>query len=89
MNVLNLTINEKDQVSKDDAGRFQHVYRTGLCSCYSYKGCEVLWDELRDLSLDESWLKTKLSSQSIFEYSKAEWLEGDGLFAQLIEQIDK
>jgi len=46
---------------------------------------KVLWDELNDLGFDESWLKTQLETQEIFEYHSvflAEWLENDGLFVQ-------
>ncbi|MGE6833619.1 DUF421 domain-containing protein [Priestia megaterium] len=46
---------------------------------------KVLWDELNDLGFDESWLKTQLETQEIFEYHSvflAEWLENDGLFIQ-------
>ncbi|AMR88350.1 DUF421 domain-containing protein [Bacillus thuringiensis] len=46
---------------------------------------EVLWDELHDLKLDESWLKTELMSQGISNYKNvflAEWLKDNGLFVQ-------
>ncbi|HDR6819432.1 DUF421 domain-containing protein [Bacillus thuringiensis] len=46
---------------------------------------KVLWDELKDLNFSESWLKTQLLSQKIYNYEDiflAEWLEGDGLFIQ-------
>ncbi len=50
-----------------------------------YGDGKVLWDELKDLNFDESWLKTQLTSQGISDYKNvflAEWLEGDGLFVQ-------
>jgi uncharacterized membrane protein YcaP (DUF421 family) len=46
---------------------------------------KVLWDELNDLGFDDSWLRTQLEIQGIFEYHSvflAEWLEDDGLFVQ-------
>ena len=46
---------------------------------------KVLWDEIRDLGFDESWLKMQLQSHSISDYKEvfiAEWLEGDGIFVQ-------
>ncbi|OAH58608.1 hypothetical protein AWH48_16520 [Domibacillus aminovorans] len=46
---------------------------------------KVLWDELKDLGFDESWLKTQLTSQDISNYKDifiAEWLENDCLFVQ-------
>lgn len=46
---------------------------------------KVLWDEIRDLEFDESWLKMQLQSHSISDYKEvfiAEWLEEDGIFVQ-------
>lgn len=46
---------------------------------------EVLWDEIKDLGFDESWLKTQLLSQGVSNYKDifiAEWLDGDGIFVQ-------
>ncbi|HDR5276532.1 TPA: DUF421 domain-containing protein [Bacillus thuringiensis] len=46
---------------------------------------EVLWNELHDLKLDESWLKTELMSHGISNYKNvflAEWLKDNGLFVQ-------
>ncbi len=46
---------------------------------------EVLWDELRELGFDETWLKQQMASHGISDYQDifiAEWLEGDGLFVQ-------
>ncbi|MDO6634081.1 DUF421 domain-containing protein [Bacillus thuringiensis] len=46
---------------------------------------KVLWDELKDLKFDESWLTTQLRSHNVSDYKDvflAEWLEGDGLFIQ-------
>ncbi|MBU8880476.1 DUF421 domain-containing protein [Bacillus sp. FJAT-29790] len=46
---------------------------------------KVLWDEIKDLGYDESWLKMQLSSHNISNYKDvflAEWLEGDGIFVQ-------
>jgi uncharacterized membrane protein YcaP (DUF421 family) len=46
---------------------------------------EVLWDEIRDLDFDETWLKTQIASKGITNYKDvfiAEWLVDDGLFVQ-------
>ncbi|MDQ0220227.1 DUF421 domain-containing protein [Peribacillus cavernae] len=46
----------------------------------------VLWDEVKDLGFDESWLKMQLLTQSVSDYKAvfiAEWLEGDGIFVQI------
>lgn len=49
---------------------------------------EVLWDEIMELGFNESWLKSQLNTQNITDYKDvfiAEWLQGDGLFVQLIK----
>lgn len=46
---------------------------------------EILWDEIKDLGFNESWLKAQLLSQKVSDYKDvfiAEWLEGDGIFVQ-------
>jgi uncharacterized membrane protein YcaP (DUF421 family) len=46
---------------------------------------KVLWDEIRDLEFNESWLKMQLQLHSISDYKEvfiAEWLEEDGIFVQ-------
>ncbi|MFZ0443223.1 MAG: YetF domain-containing protein [Bacillus sp. (in: firmicutes)] len=46
---------------------------------------KVLWDEIRDLKFDESWLKAQLQSHSISNYKEvfiAEWLKEDRIFVQ-------
>ncbi|SDN34461.1 DUF421 domain-containing protein [Bacillus sp. OK048] len=46
---------------------------------------KVLWDEIKDLGFDESWLKKQLQMQNVSNYKHvflAEWLEGDGIFVQ-------
>lgn len=46
---------------------------------------KVLWDEIKDLGFDESWLSKQLESQQVTDYKTvliAEWLEGDGIFVQ-------
>jgi uncharacterized membrane protein YcaP (DUF421 family) len=47
---------------------------------------EVLWDEVRDLGFDESWLTGHLEAHGVKNQKQvflAEWLEGDGFFIQL------
>jgi uncharacterized membrane protein YcaP (DUF421 family) len=46
---------------------------------------KVLWDEVKDLGFNESWLKNQLLSQNVSDYKDvflAEWLAGDGIFVQ-------
>jgi len=46
---------------------------------------EVLWDEVKELGFDETWLKSQLLSKNVSDYKDvflAEWLEGDGIFVQ-------
>jgi uncharacterized membrane protein YcaP (DUF421 family) len=51
---------------------------------------EVLWDEVKDLGYDESWLRMQLLAHGVSDYKAvflAEWLEGDGLFVQTYEKL--
>ncbi|WP_127531822.1 YetF domain-containing protein [Paenibacillus kobensis] len=46
---------------------------------------KVLWDEVKDLGYDESWLLKQLRPHNVTDYTRvfiAEWLEGDGIFVQ-------
>ncbi|WP_373459036.1 DUF421 domain-containing protein [Peribacillus sp. V2I11] len=46
---------------------------------------EVLWDEIIYMGFNESWLRSQLNNQNIFDYNDvfiAEWLQDDGLFVQ-------
>ncbi|SES42213.1 Uncharacterized membrane protein YcaP, DUF421 family [Psychrobacillus sp. OK032] len=48
---------------------------------------KVLWDEIKDLGFNEGWLTDQLHAKGISSYEGiliAEWLEGDGLFVQLL-----
>lgn len=50
----------------------------------------VLWDEIRDLGFDDTWLTKQLALQGMTNYKEvflAEWLEDDGLFIQPIKTI--
>lgn len=52
---------------------------------------EVLWDELKELGFNESWLKSQLNNQNINDYDDvfiAEWLQGDGLFIQPFNSLE-
>ena len=45
----------------------------------------MLWDEIKELGFDETWLKMQLLSQRVSDYKDvfiAEWLEGDEIFVQ-------
>ncbi|WP_027086951.1 YetF domain-containing protein [Cohnella panacarvi] len=46
---------------------------------------KVLWDEIKDLGYDETWLTKQLHAQNVTDIEKvflAEWLAGDGIFVQ-------
>jgi uncharacterized membrane protein YcaP (DUF421 family) len=48
---------------------------------------KVLWDEIRDLGFDHTWLTNQLASHGVTNFHEvflAEWLEGDGLFIQMM-----
>ncbi|WP_332646120.1 DUF421 domain-containing protein [Lysinibacillus sp. 54212] len=49
---------------------------------------KVLWDEIKDLGFNEQWLIKQLKQKGIVSYEGifiAEWLKGDGLFVQRLE----
>ncbi|ASK63409.1 hypothetical protein CFK37_15200 [Virgibacillus phasianinus] len=51
---------------------------------------ELLPDELVDMNQNKEWLMNQLKMQGIDNYQDvflAEWLEGDGLFVQTLEQV--
>ncbi|RFB18165.1 DUF421 domain-containing protein [Bacillus sp. HNG] len=46
---------------------------------------KVLWDEIKDLGFNETWLRNQLHSQNVTDYKDvflAEWQEDDGIFVQ-------
>lgn len=48
---------------------------------------KVLWDEVKDLGYDETWLRKQLHAQNVTDVENvflAEWLAGDGMFVQAI-----
>jgi len=50
---------------------------------------KVLWDEIRELGFDESWLKDQLTAQNVSAYKEvfiAEWLHGEGMYIQTIKK---
>lgn len=53
---------------------------------------ELLRDEIVDMDKDEEWLMNQLQMHNISDYQEvflAEWLEGDGLFVQTVEQVSR
>lgn len=51
---------------------------------------ELLHDELVEIGQTKEWLMNQLNSQGISDYRNVflgEWLEGDGLFIQTIDQV--
>ncbi|MEC0175001.1 DUF421 domain-containing protein [Paenibacillus favisporus] len=50
---------------------------------------KVLWDEIKDLGFDESWLRAQLEPYHITDYKDvliAEWQEGDGIYVQTYDK---
>lgn len=50
---------------------------------------KVLWDEIKDLGFDESWLRGQLEPYHITDYKDvliAEWQEGDGIYVQTYDK---
>ncbi|WP_188455582.1 DUF421 domain-containing protein [Virgibacillus oceani] len=53
---------------------------------------ELLADELVEIGQNEEWLINQLSAQGVADYRNvfiAEWLQGDGLFLQTIDQVSR
>ncbi len=51
---------------------------------------ELLHDELAEIGQTKEWLMDQLYSQGVSDYRNVfvgEWLEGDGLFVQTINQV--
>ena len=80
-----ISILKKSQYQKTTLEDFNLMGKPAYVPVTLIRDGNVLWDEIRDLGFDESWLKTQLLSQSVSNYQEvyiAEWLEGDGIFVQ-------
>lgn len=80
-----ISILKKTKYQKTTQGDFNMLTKPVYVPVTLIRDGEVLWDELHDLKLDESWLKTELMSQGISNYKNvflAEWLKDNGLFVQ-------
>ncbi|MFK2824612.1 DUF421 domain-containing protein [Bacillus sp. B190/17] len=80
-----ISILKKPQYQKATLENFNLPGKPAYVPVTLIRDGEVLWDEIKDLGFDESWLKMQLLSQSVSDYKDvfiAEWLEGDGMFVQ-------
>ncbi len=80
-----ISILKKPQYQKTTLEDFNLLGKPAYVPVTLIRDGEVLWDEIKDLGFDESWLKMQLLSQSVSDYKDvfiAEWLEGDGIFVQ-------
>ncbi|KAB7709257.1 DUF421 domain-containing protein [Bacillus aerolatus] len=80
-----ISILKKSQYQKTTLEDFKLLGKPVYVPVTLIRDGEVLWDEIKDLGFDESWLKMQLLTQSISDYKDvfiAEWLEGDGIFVQ-------
>jgi uncharacterized membrane protein YcaP (DUF421 family) len=80
-----ISILKKSQYQKTTLEDFNLLDKPVYVPVTLIRDGEVLWDEIKDLRYDESWLKRQLLSQYVSDYKDvfiAEWLEGDGIFVQ-------
>jgi uncharacterized membrane protein YcaP (DUF421 family) len=80
-----ISILKKSQYQKTTLEDFNLLDKPVYVPVTLIRDGEVLWDEIKDLRYDESWLKRQLLSQNVSDYKDvfiAEWLEGDGIFVQ-------
>jgi uncharacterized membrane protein YcaP (DUF421 family) len=81
-----ISILKKSKYQKTTQEDFQIPSKSVYVPATLIRDGEVLWDEIRDLGFDDTWLMKQLATQGISDCKKvflAEWLEGDGLFIQL------
>ncbi|MBO1513663.1 YetF domain-containing protein [Metabacillus bambusae] len=84
-----ISILKKSQYQKTTLEDFNLLAKPVYAPVTLIRDGQVLWDEIKDLGFDESWLKMQLLSQSISDYKDifiAEWLEGDGIFVQTYQK---
>lgn len=80
-----ISILKKPKYQKTTLEDFNFLGKPAYVPVTVIRDGEVLWDEIKDLGFDESWLNMQLQSQSVSNYKDvfiAEWLEGDGIFVQ-------
>ena len=80
-----ISILKKPQYQKTTLEDFNIVGKPTYVPVTIIRDGKVLWDEIRDLGFDESWLKRQLLTHNVSDYKDvfiAEWLEGDGIFVQ-------
>lgn len=83
-----ISILKKPQYQKTTLEDFKLIGKPAYMPVTLIRDGKVLFDELYDIGLDETWLKTQLLSHEIYDYRDvfiAEWLEGDGIFIQTIK----
>ncbi|QED46723.1 DUF421 domain-containing protein [Cytobacillus dafuensis] len=82
-----LSILKKSRYQKTKQENFNFPAQTVYMPITLIRDGVVLWDELKELGFDESWLKNQLISKGVTHYEDvflAEWLEEDGIFVQSI-----
>ena len=83
-----ISILKKPQYQKTTLADFNLIGKPVYVPVTLIRDGEVLWDEIKDLGFNEAWLTKQLESQQISNYKDvfiAEWLEGEGLFAQTLQ----
>ncbi|GGA46735.1 DUF421 domain-containing protein [Psychrobacillus lasiicapitis] len=82
-----LSILKKSKYQKTTQEDLNLVSKTVYAPVTLIRDGKVLWDEIEDLGFDEVWLTGQLHAKGITSDKDiliAEWLEGDGLFVQLL-----
>lgn len=83
-----ISILKKPKYQKTTLEDFNLIGKPAYVPVTLIRDGEVLLDELKDIGLDEEWLRLQLLSHNVSDYKDvflAEWLEGDGIFVQKIE----
>ena len=83
-----ISVLKKPQYQKTTLEDFNLLGKPAYVPVTLIRDGEVLWDEIKNLGFNESWLKKQLDSQRISNYKDvfiAEWQEGDGVFVQTFQ----
>lgn len=84
-----ISIMKKSKYQKTTQEDFNFIPKPVYVPVTLIRDGQVLWDEIQDLGYDEDWLLEQLQTKGITNYEGifiAEWLHGDGLFVQLLQE---
>lgn len=84
-----ISIMKKSKYQKTTQEDFNFIPKPVYIPVTLIRDGQVLWDEIENLGYDEDWLLKQLQTKGIDSYDGifiAEWLHGDGLFVQRLEE---